>query len=201
MASFAGVLCISTSFWVLHAPKSWSKHFFQPFFNLFCSFQSFFSDFTAEINKKHLKMNKKIWFCLLLKAGRHAKDGRLPEGVPQNFLISVDFFNKSWKRLKKMFWLAFGCTQHPKADRNTQHRGLITSSIQESGILVEVKGTFVSQVWFELCLFSNYQMHKTLIETIRNWSELVLFFSRKNPWIQTVMMKKEELNVWGLMKM
>ena len=33
--------------------------FFQPFFNLFCSFQSFFSDFPAEINKKHLKMNKK----------------------------------------------------------------------------------------------------------------------------------------------
>ena len=29
------MLCISTSFWVLRAPKSWSKHFFQPFFNLF----------------------------------------------------------------------------------------------------------------------------------------------------------------------
>ena len=26
--------------------------FFQPFFDLFCSFQTFFSDFTAEINKK-----------------------------------------------------------------------------------------------------------------------------------------------------
>ena len=25
------VLCILTSFWVLRAPKSWSKHFFQPF--------------------------------------------------------------------------------------------------------------------------------------------------------------------------
>ena len=32
------------------------KTFFQPFFNLFCSFQSSFSDFTAEINKKRLKM-------------------------------------------------------------------------------------------------------------------------------------------------
>ena len=29
--------------------------FFQPFFNLFCSFQSFFSDFTAKITKKCLK--------------------------------------------------------------------------------------------------------------------------------------------------
>ena len=35
------------------------KPFFQPFFNLFCSFQSLFSDFTAEINKKRLKMNQK----------------------------------------------------------------------------------------------------------------------------------------------
>ena len=35
-------LCISTSFRVLAAPESWSKHFFQPFFDLFCSFQSFF---------------------------------------------------------------------------------------------------------------------------------------------------------------
>ena len=39
--------------------KSWSKHFFQPLFNLFCSFQSFFSDFTAEFNQKRKKMNKK----------------------------------------------------------------------------------------------------------------------------------------------
>ena len=36
------VLCISTSFRVLAAPESWLKHFFQPFFDLFCSFQSFF---------------------------------------------------------------------------------------------------------------------------------------------------------------
>ena len=36
------LLCILTSL---------LKHFFQPFFNLYCSFQTFFSDFTAEINK------------------------------------------------------------------------------------------------------------------------------------------------------
>ena len=51
------------------------------------SFLSFFSDFTDEINKTRLKMNeKKTWFCLLLKAGRHAKAGRLPEGVQQKRL-------------------------------------------------------------------------------------------------------------------
>ena len=85
------MLCILTSLWVLHPPKSWSKPFFQQFFNLFCYFQSFFSDFTAEITKKRLKMNKKMWFCLLIKAGWHAKAGRLPEGVPQICLFSVDF--------------------------------------------------------------------------------------------------------------
>ena len=36
--SLPPVLCISTSFRVLRAPESWLKHFFQPFFNLFCIF-------------------------------------------------------------------------------------------------------------------------------------------------------------------
>ena len=31
-------------------------------FNLFCSLKTFFNDFTAEINKKRLKMNKKVIF-------------------------------------------------------------------------------------------------------------------------------------------
>ena len=89
------LLYILTSFWVLRALKSWSKHFLQPFFNLFCSFYGFFSDFTAEINKKVWKWTKKRWtcLCLLLKPGRHAKAGRLPEGVPWNCLFSVDFFD------------------------------------------------------------------------------------------------------------
>ena len=56
------LLCISTSFCVLHTPESWLKPFFQPFFNRFCSFPSFFSDFTPEINKKRLteRPNKTI---------------------------------------------------------------------------------------------------------------------------------------------
>ena len=80
-----------TAFGCCAHPKAGQNIFFQLFFNLFCSFQSFYSDFTAEITEKRLKMNKKMWFCLLLKAGRHAKAGRLPEGVPQNCLFSVDF--------------------------------------------------------------------------------------------------------------
>ena len=31
---------------------------FSAVFNFFCSFQTFFSDFMAEINEKRLKMNK-----------------------------------------------------------------------------------------------------------------------------------------------
>ena len=61
------LLYILTSFWVLRAPKSWSKHFLQPFFNLFCSFYGFFSDFTAEINKKVWKWTKKLGTTYNLK--------------------------------------------------------------------------------------------------------------------------------------
>ena len=57
------------------------KLFFSAVFKLFCSFETFFSDFRREINKKRLKRTKKKCFCLLLKAGRHAKAGLLPEGV------------------------------------------------------------------------------------------------------------------------
>ena len=35
----------------VHAPRSWSKYFFQLFSTFFCSFQTFFSDFMPEINK------------------------------------------------------------------------------------------------------------------------------------------------------
>ena len=66
------LLHISTSFWMLCAPESWSKQFFQPFSTLFVQFEpfsvneklltnnnikSFISDFTPEIKKKHLKMH------------------------------------------------------------------------------------------------------------------------------------------------
>ena len=49
------LLCILPSFWVLRAPESWSKYFFWAAFNLFCSFQTFFSDFTSGIKKTRLQ--------------------------------------------------------------------------------------------------------------------------------------------------
>ena len=81
------LLCISISFWVLQAPKSWSKHFFQPFFTLFCSFHTFF---TPEISKKHLKMNKKKR-GFVYSSKLTCKSWSTPWGVPQNCLFSVDF--------------------------------------------------------------------------------------------------------------
>ena len=36
---YAPVLCISTSFWVLRAPKSWSNYFFQLFSTFFVHFR------------------------------------------------------------------------------------------------------------------------------------------------------------------
>ena len=59
MASKSYVLCISTSFWALSAHKSWPNYFFPAVFNLFCSFKTFFSDFTAEINRNVGKWTKK----------------------------------------------------------------------------------------------------------------------------------------------
>ena len=38
----------------------------QPFFDLFCSFQTFFSDFTAEINKKWTKKRKFVYSSKLV---------------------------------------------------------------------------------------------------------------------------------------
>ena len=58
------MLCISTSFQVLHALKIWSKHFFghfQPF--LFIS--NIFSDFLLEIRKKLLKTSILMDFFIM----------------------------------------------------------------------------------------------------------------------------------------
>ena len=60
------VFCILTSFRVVQAPESFSKHFFGAVFNLFGSFKTFFSDFTSEIKKKRLKLNKKKVFFQFL---------------------------------------------------------------------------------------------------------------------------------------
>ena len=48
------MLCISTRFWVLHAPKSWSNYFFQPFSTFFAHFKPF-----SVISR--LKSTKNIW--------------------------------------------------------------------------------------------------------------------------------------------
>ena len=53
------VLCILTSFPVLCAPESWSNYFFQPFSTFFVNFKTFSVISRPEINKKHIKMNKK----------------------------------------------------------------------------------------------------------------------------------------------
>ena len=75
-------------------PKAGQNTFFSPFQPLFVHFSPF-----SVIS--HLKSTNNVWkwtknmfffiFCLLLKAGRHAKAGGLPEGVPGNHLFSVDF--------------------------------------------------------------------------------------------------------------
>ena len=82
---------------------------FSAVFKLFCSFYTFFSDFTPEINKKRLKINKnKVFF--LLKAGRHAKACWLLEELPWNHLFLVDFFHPQPKYQSYSWTLRY--TQH-----------------------------------------------------------------------------------------
>ena len=67
------LLCISTSFWVLYALKSWSKHFFSCCSTFFVHFKAFSVISRLKSTKNVWKWTKKMWFCLLLKAGWHAK--------------------------------------------------------------------------------------------------------------------------------
>ena len=99
------MLCISTSFWVLCAHKCWSKYFFSAIFNLFGSFQTFFSDFTPEINKKCVKMNMFFFIVYVFyytgnvqwtvsKMGNvRVLDGQ-KRGIPQGFQHKKDTDSK-----------------------------------------------------------------------------------------------------------
>ena len=120
---YTHLLCISTSFWfdqLLGAARTRKlvETFFSAIFQPFLFISKLFQWFHGWNHKNVWKWTKKTWFCLLLKAGRHAKVGRLPEEVPW-----MSFFG--WilveKWLKKIFLPAFGCAQHPKASRNTQY--------------------------------------------------------------------------------
>ena len=116
------VLCISTSFQVLAAPESWSKYFFQPFSTFFVYFKPFSVISWLKSTKKRLKMNKKTWLCLLLKAGRHALIIVISQlKSTKNHWKSFEMNKKGWKTSDKMFRPAFGYAQHPKAGLNTQH--------------------------------------------------------------------------------
>ena len=115
------MLCISASFWVLRAPKSWSNYFFSAVFNLFCSCQSFFSDLTAEINKKRLKMNKKRGFVYSSKLVNMQKLVDSLRGYPKIVFFQLIF----WKNdnflnflIKLSFmWFLFFILQAPIASR------------------------------------------------------------------------------------
>ena len=64
---------------------------FSAVFNLFRSFLNLFQWFQAWNQQKTSEKEQKKRFCLLLKAGRHAKAGQLAEGVPWNCLFGWFF--------------------------------------------------------------------------------------------------------------
>ena len=75
-------LCILTSFWVLHAPESWSKHFFQPFSTFFLLFKPF-SVISRLKSLKNVRLKIKGW-------------KRLKKSVSTNFRVRAA--PKNWSK-------------------------------------------------------------------------------------------------------
>ena len=87
--------------------------FFCSRFQPFCLFQTFYSNFTYEINKNHLKMNKKCFFLIFCWLLHEITE----KGLKWTKMVE--------KWLKKMLRPAFRCAPHPKAGRNKQHSMLL----------------------------------------------------------------------------
>ena len=95
---------------------------FKAVFNLFCSFKTFFSDFTSEIKKKTSENEQKktknfFHSCLLFKTNNMQMLVDSLTGYHEFVFYRLII---CWKRLKKVFWPAVGWVQHPKAGQNTQ---------------------------------------------------------------------------------
>ena len=75
---------------MLQAPKSWLNNFFQPFSTFFVNFKPF-SVISRLKSTKKSENEQKSYICLLLKAGRHAKAGQLPDGVSKICLFWLIF--------------------------------------------------------------------------------------------------------------
>ena len=72
-----------------HPKAGWT--IFSSRFQPFLLISKLFQWFNCWNQQKKFEKEQKKCFSLLLKAGRHAKAGRLPEGVPRICLFSVDF--------------------------------------------------------------------------------------------------------------
>ena len=60
----------------------------------------------------------------------------------------------AWKRLKKVVRPAFGCTQHPKAGRNTQQTMALTKSSQSSlGLLYQILDDELQFLYYKDCVY------------------------------------------------
>ena len=96
------LLCISTSFRVLRALKSWSNYFFQQFSSFFVHFLPFSVISCLKSTKnfwkwtKKVKIDEKRYFWPAFRCPQHPKAGR-------NTQQPLFFFHKFWNRLKTCF--------------------------------------------------------------------------------------------------
>ena len=134
------MLCISNSFWVLRASKSWWNHFFQPFFNLFWS----------KINqKRQFRVTPSgSWPAFACRPALRSQQNHVFSFIFISFLLisAVKSLKKVWndqKRLKngwkKMFRPAFGCAQYPKSCQNTQQ-----TKTKEAHLLLIFRRTYLN---------------------------------------------------------
>ena len=75
------------------------------------------------------------------------------------------------KRLKKMFWPAFGCCKHPKAGRNTQHLGVWIQNKSMVDVSFSLDVTCKNNtLFFTLCYLCLYLLFLAHVKwTLKNW--------------------------------
>ena len=93
---------------------------FQPFF---CYFKPFSVISCQKSRKNDEKMNQNSILSIFVYSSKLVNMQMLVYSLREYLefvFFWLIFYKKGWKRLKKVFWPAFGCAQHPKAHPNTQ---------------------------------------------------------------------------------
>ena len=121
------------------------KTLFSAVFNLFCSFQTFFSDFRAEITEKYLKMIQKTYFAYSSKLVDMQKLVNSLRGYPEIVMFFSDFSCEITEKV--LVWTSLLCVVQIHIVDNFEIKTIIqslvvylrlkaTSSLSEENIIL-----------------------------------------------------------------